>query len=128
MKIWNYRTKNYEFKNIIANLKIWIFVSIWKNPLKQCNEIVLDVLLILSLFYYSWKGIFFKSFAKRLREAMLECIQINEYNFKCLSILHDVFCNNTVIRSWKTVWKYGTYCWYFPFNLKYLGWQYREYI
>ena len=28
----------------------------------------------------------------------------------------------------KDVWKHGWYCWYFRFNLKYLGWPYRAYI
>ena len=33
-----------------------------------------------------------------------------------------------VIRNGKIVWKLGPYCWYFPLNLKYLGWLYRAYI
>ena len=28
----------------------------------------------------------------------------------------------------KTVWKQGSYCWYFCLNLKYRVWLYREYI
>ena len=33
-----------------------------------------------------------------------------------------------IIRNGKIVWKCGPYCWYFPLNLKYMGWSYREYI
>ena len=33
-----------------------------------------------------------------------------------------------VIRNGKIVWKHGPHCWYFPLNLKNLGWPYREYI
>ena len=33
-----------------------------------------------------------------------------------------------IIRNGKIVWKHGSYCWYFPLNLKYLGWPYRAYI
>ena len=31
-------------------------------------------------------------------------------------------------RNGQIVWSHGPYCWYFPLNLKYLGWPYREYI
>ena len=32
------------------------------------------------------------------------------------------------IRNGKIVWKFGSYCWYFRLNLKYMGWPYRAYI
>ena len=36
--------------------------------------------------------------------------------------------NIIVIRNGKIVWKHGPCCWYFRWNLKYLGWSYRACI
>ena len=61
---------------------------------------------------------------------VVQCPVVGGRLFLCSSIKRELHYIrfSIVIRNGKTVWKRGSYCWYFCLNLKYLGWSYRAYI
>ena len=56
-----------------------------------------------------------------------DSFQMINFQITCLEI--TTYAKTIVIiRNGKIVWEHGPFCWYFRFNLKYLGWPYKEYI